>query len=166
MNHYKYEPPFGTPGLPQQPLAKNYSDVFVAADYEHKDSVELESYARNLRNTLLGLLSQKPFPAFLFEKLEKRLDGLTSILAKRSVASTVLDSEKASKRLAILSARLDPTVPATTRSMGPDGPPLKKRRFGYLEDIDKARKEKQEQPNFSFNEEEEDENTTPPSTQQ
>ena len=160
---YRYEPPFGVPALPQQPLPKNYADEFVAADYEHKDSVELESYARNLRNKLLEYLSQKPFPAFLFEKLEKRLDGLTSILQKRSVVRSVLSAEQATKRLSILSARLDPAVPATSRSMGADGPQLKKRKFGYLDDVNKSRKEQQDQPNFAFNEEEEEEEITPPS---
>jgi len=165
MNWPRNESPFGAPGLPQQPLPKNYSDVFVPADYEHKDSVELESYARNLRNKLLEYLSQEPFPAFLFEKLERRLDGLTSILQKRSAASNVLSKEQATRRLSTLSARLDPAVPATSRAMGSEGPPLKKRRFGYLDDVNKSRKELQDQPNFAFNEAEEEE-TTPPSTQQ
>ena len=168
MSWARNESPFGAPGLPQQPLTKNYSDTFVEADYEHKDNVELESYARNIRNKLLEYCSQEPFPAFLFDKLEKRLDGLTSMLQKRSAAKGVLNKEQATKRLNELSLRLDPAVPATSRAMGNAGPPLKKRRFAYLDEVKASMKKPEPEPeNFSFNsKDEEEEETTPPSTQQ
>lgn len=97
--------PFNVSSRP--PLPRNYSEEFNAQDYENKNSIELESYARNLHNYLNQLLTQMPFPAFLFEKLEKRLLGITSILQSRSAASGALDREKASERLQALGKKLE-----------------------------------------------------------
>lgn len=124
MNHHTYHSPFGSPADVKQPLPRNYAEAFNPEDYECKDSIELESYARNLHNYLMGLLKQQPFPAFLFEKLEKRLDGITSILQKRSSASTALNKEAASSRLQALAAKLD-SATVETESLPP---PVKKRR--------------------------------------
>jgi hypothetical protein len=123
MNHYTS--PFGSPSDVKAPLPRNYSDAFNPEEYECKDSIELESYARNLHNYLMGLLKQTPFPAFLFEKLEKRLDGITSILQKRSSASTALNKDTAMDRLQKLSSRID----NATAIPEPTPPPLKKRRI-------------------------------------
>lgn len=156
--------PWGSP-ITTAPLPKNYSDTFNTEEYEAKSSLELESYARNLKNLLMSYLQQDPFPAFLFEKLEKRLDGITSILAKRSAASHVLNKDQARQRLQELSARIDPVsvdaeLPATSRAMGV-GPPLKKRKFEYLDDIKKAQAELKDKEKFTINEEAEEEEESP-----
>ena len=123
-------------------LPRNYAEIFDPKDYECKDSLELESYAHNLRNYLLGLLAQKPFPEFLFNKLEKRLDGITSILQSRSSASGVLNKEQATKRMEVLSQRLD-GAPATSTSTRIDlvsSRPAKKRKIEpvYVNDVKKS----------------------------
>lgn len=125
MNHQHYNSPFGSPSDVKTPLPRNYAEAFNPEDYECKDSIELESYARNLHNYLMSLLKQTPFPAFLFEKLEKRLDGITSILQKRSSASSVSNKEDAMRRLQTLSSRID----NATVQASPASPPLKKRRI-------------------------------------
>lgn len=137
--------PFGSPSQQQRPqLQKNYSEVFDPREYECKDSIELESYARNLHNYLTSLLPQTPFPAFLFEKLEKRLDGITSILQKRCAAKGVLDQDQAKKRLQALGQRLDqPDAPTALPKTFPRGMedlpshPPKKRKMepGYVQDV-------------------------------
>lgn len=165
-----YNNPFDN--KPQQPaFPRNYSDTFNEADYECKDSIELESYARNLRNYLMGLLQQDPFPAFLFEKLEKRLDGIVSILKKRSAANNVSNKQQAQARLKALDTALNKAVNIITDKEEEqeklDEPPLKKRRLDlpqHVKDINKARKElKESKEKFVFNtkdEEEEDEEST------
>src|ERR1700760_542102 len=120
------ESPFSSPLLTQQsyarpPLPRNYSETFNAADYEKKDSIELESYARNLHNYLQTLLPQNPFPANLFDKLEKRLDGITSILQSRSLASGVLSRDAAKKKLERLGNRLESTAPVLPTLLTPQG---------------------------------------------
>lgn len=141
--------PFGSPSEPRPPpLQRNYADVFKPEDYECKDSVELESYARNLRNYLITLLSQEPFPQFLFDKLEKRLDGITTILLKRSVANHVLDKKGAQARLNALDRRLETIQPILSASTCPQGmrdvnpAPLKKRKADP-EHVQEVRKEMQ-----------------------
>lgn len=126
-----YNSPFETQAKPV--LNKNYAEVFNEEDYEGKNNIELESYSRNLHNYLKQLLPQNPFPAALFEKLETRLDGLTSMLERRYAASGVLDRTKAEERLQSISARLDqaPAVlpPTTPKLMIDESPrPLKKRK--------------------------------------
>lgn len=130
-----YKNPFETKGT--QPLPRNYSDVFNPEDYEWKDSIELESYARNLTNYLRQLLQQTPFPAFLFEKLEKRLDGITSILEKRSLASGALDKDKAKERLLALERKITPVAVTRMDSQEKLEPPIKKRRLdpAYVEEV-------------------------------
>jgi len=148
--------PFNSPHQQQAPLARNYAETFNAADYECKDSIELESYARNLHNYLNTLLPQKPFPAFLFEKLEKRLDGITSILQKRSLASHGLTADKAKERLRALDQRLSGStasdaisVPKITTPSGmldePSHPP-KKRKYEApcIKDVRDALQEQRE----------------------
>lgn len=111
--------PFGnTPPQPElkPALPRNYADVFRPEDYECKESLELESYARNLHNYLMTLLPQNPFPAFLFDKLEKRLDGITSILQKRSAQSGAFDKDKAKERLKQLGALLAPVEVTTPKA--------------------------------------------------
>jgi len=164
-----YQNPFDKPV--QQQLQRNYSDVFKAEDYECKDSLELESYARNLRNYLMGLLQQDPFPAFLFEKLEKRLDGIVSILTKRSAASNVLGKNDARARLKQLDALLNKAVEIETVTSQQDTPepPLKKRRVDpmYVDEVrksDQALKQTRDKANDKFiinddEEEEEDQST-------
>lgn len=163
-----YQNPFDKEQKPQ--LQKNYSDTFNPEEYECKDSIELESYARNLRNYLMTLLQQEPFPQFLFDKLEKRLDGIVSILAKRSAASNVSNKEQARARLKALDSALNKAVEITLDSPEPqdtleDTRPTKKRRLlpEYVKDINKARQElKDSQEKFSFNtkgDEEEEEST-------
>lgn len=127
-----YNSPFNVQS--PKPLPRNYSETFNAEEYECKDSIELESYSRNLRNYLMGLLQQEPFPAFLFEKLEKRLDGITCILMKRSVANPVFDKEKAKAKMRALDRRLDtiaPAIPTQTTPQGmldePNHPPKKRK---------------------------------------
>lgn len=110
----------------QKPLVKNYAEIFDPKEYECKDSLELESYGRNLHNYLKTLLEQTPFPAFLFEKLEKRLDGITSILANRSAARGVLDKRAALKRLKDLGERIDSFAPVPIET-GTEVEPLAKR---------------------------------------
>lgn len=128
---------------PKPPLPRNYSEDFNPADYECKSNIELESYARNLHNYLNSLLPQNPFPAFLFEKLEKRLDGITSILQKRCAASGALNKDKAKQRLQTLGSRLDSAVVpmpiSTTRSAEDiaeerDLPPRKRARTDLCQD--------------------------------
>lgn len=140
-----YHSPFNVSSPPQRP--KNYAEVFDPKEYECKESIELESYARNLRNYLMSLLQQEPFPAFLFEKLEKRLDGITSILMKRSVANSVLDKGKAVERMRALDRRLEVTAPVLgeTCPQGmhdlPSHPP-KKRKLDPIH-VQEVRKEAQ-----------------------
>lgn len=131
-----YQSPFGQPSQPSKPaLPKNYSEVFKEEEYECKDSIELESYARNLRNYLLTLLQQEPFPAFLFEKLEKRLDGITTILMKRSVAGKIMSKTDATAKMRALERRLDtiainPPTETTPQGMHDDvNHPPKKRKL-------------------------------------
>lgn len=140
--------PFGAPSEPRPPpLQRNYADVFKPEDYECKDSVELESYARNLRNYMLQLLQQQPFPQFLFDKLEKRLDGITTILLKRSVANHVLDKKGAQERLNALDRRLQTIQPILSASTSPQGmldvnpAPLKKRKQSEPEHVQEVRRE-------------------------
>lgn len=135
--------PFGyLNNTPAKPLARNYSETFDPQEYEAKDSIELESYARNLHNYLNSLLTQEPFPAFLFEKLEKRLDGITCILAKRCAASGALNKAKAKARLETLGQRLEPVSvpvdlpPTTPRSMiDVKGHPPKKRKLDCVREV-------------------------------
>lgn len=156
-----------------QPLPRNYSEEFVAADYECKDTLELESYQRNLRNYLLSLLQQDPFPAALFDKLEKRLDGIISILEKRYAASGVSVNKKAAEeKLKALDQRLEKISAAASSQekldVYPDDitpPPAKRQRKdpGYVEEVRKAKDQhKKLKKTFSFNrsqmEEEEEEN--------
>jgi len=111
--------PFNVTSKP--PLPRNYAETFDPAQYECKDSVELESYARNLHNYLKTLLEQNPFPQFLWDKLEKRLDGITSILEKRSLASGVSNKAAAEQRLQKLSDKINATAispPAHTSAVG------------------------------------------------
>lgn len=122
--NFGHNSPFGSPSEVKPTLQKNYGDAFNPEEYECKDSIELESYARNLHNYLMTLLKQTPFPAFLFEKLEKRLDGITSILQKRSSASTALNKDQAMSRLQAISSRIE----TATAIPEPSQPPLKKRR--------------------------------------
>lgn len=129
----------GSPGSPfayqtQKPLPRNYAEEFNEADYECKDSIELESYARNLSNYLNGLLTQTPFPANLFEKLEKRLNGIICLLQKRSAARGVLNKDQAKERLQALGRKLDATAiptPSMTTPIAmvdePDHPPKKRK---------------------------------------
>ncbi len=121
-----YNSPFNTQQA-ATPKPRNYSDVFNPEEYECKASLELESYARNLKNYLLTLLSQDPFPAFLFEKLEKRLDGVSSILQKRSAVSGVLSKDKAKERLHVLSSRLECTDANASEEQ--TTPPAKRRKL-------------------------------------
>lgn len=90
------------------PNTKNYSDTFVKSEYENKSSVELESYARNLANYLKTLLDQDPFPEFLFDKLEKRLDGIAEILSERKSAAGTRSKGEARNRLIEIMAKIDP----------------------------------------------------------
>ncbi len=101
--------PFGSPSPSQQsgPAPRNYAEVFDPRDYEGKSDIELESYARNLHNYIKTLLPQNPFPAILFDKLEKRLDGITSMLTKRYAAKGVLNRTQAKDRWEKLGQRLD-----------------------------------------------------------
>lgn len=123
-SQFHYNPPMGNPSEQKQYLPRNYATEFNPEDYECKDSIELESYARNLHNYLMGLLKQTPFPAHLFEKLEKRLDGISSILQKRLSASSALTKSEAEARLKKLAAKLD----AATVDEPTPQPPIKKRR--------------------------------------
>lgn len=141
-----YTSPFETSRTPTLP--RNYSDTFDPKEYECKDSLELESYARNLHNYLMTLLPQTPFPAFLFEKLEKRLDGITSILQKRSAAKGVLNKDQAKLRLQKLGARLDATAPRIVFNKDEIGepldvtePPPKKRRIEVPEFVKEIQRE-------------------------
>lgn len=154
--------PFHT--SPRPSLPKNYADTFVAADYECKDSIELESYARNLHNYLLTLLPQEPFPQFLFDKLEKRLDGISSILQKRSKDLVLANKEKAKERLEQLAARISSTeVPTTTGMDETRSPPIKKRRI-HAPCQDEVRNSlKRHRETFSFNESQAEEEEEPTS---
>lgn len=159
--------PFGSPSSPQERrhLPKNYSEEFDPRQYECQTTVDLESYARNLHNMLMGFLKQNPFPAALFDKLEKRLDGITSILQNRYRANAITtDIGTAEHRLRTLSKRIAPALPETTTPQTmqdePDHPP-KKRKFESpcIKDVRIALKEQRERrqnENFSFNEEEEE----------
>lgn len=157
--------PFETYQKPP-PLPRNYSEVFDPADYECKSNIELESYARNLHNTLINLLPQKPFPAALFDKLEKRFDGLTSMLTKRCAASGVCtDPTTARLRLSKIAERLDKAVPAmpslSTPSLMIDEEDHHTKRTRVDPDsVLEVRKamvaNKRKQDNFSFNEEAEE----------
>lgn len=155
--HNTYHNPFDNKPQ-QQPLPRNYSDTFNEADYECKDSIELESYARNLRNYLMGLLQQEPFPQFLFDKLEKRLDGIVSILKKRSAASNVSNKDQARARLKALDTALNKAVNIITDSQEEpeklDEPPLKKRRLPeHVQEVLDSKKALQKQKEkWSFNE--------------
>lgn len=151
-----------------KPLVKNYADTFVEADYDHMSTENLESYARNLHNTLLGLLDQDPYPAALFEKLEKRHDGLLSMLKKRYAASNVsLDKKAARARLMSAQRELESSrgIKEEVESLYP---PKKKARMepGYVSDVKKGMEEiklkhssqstqpvEEEEENFSINEE-------------
>jgi len=66
----------------------NYEETFDPASYSWRDTRELESYARNIKNYLARLLQDDPFPAALFEKLETRLEGIRPILQKRCQEKT------------------------------------------------------------------------------
>ncbi len=141
MQSSSHSSPFETFTPPQK--QRNYSDIFDPKEYECKDSLELESYARNLHNYLMTLLPQTPFPAFLFEKLEKRLDGITSILQKRCAASGVLNKDQATKRLQSISDRLAATAPkpplyqAEGTMVDKTSHPPKKRKLDFVKDIQK-----------------------------
>lgn len=165
-----YNSPFNVTS--PKPLPRNYSDVFNAEEYECKESIELESYARNLHNYLNSLLPQTPFPAFLFEKLEKRLDGITCILQKRCQDQNGMNKDKAKQRLLVLSKRLDSTSleppsilpPTTPIAMidEPDHPPKKRRlEAPCVQDVRKAlqeqRQQRAEQEKFTINDKEEEE---------
>lgn len=143
-----YGSPFGSPRQTQPaPLPRNYSEIFDPAEYECKTDVDLESYARNLSNYLNQLLTQQPFPAFLFDKLEKRLEGITSILKKRSTAKGVCATkQQAEERLKRLTASLDAV--SSTQPVSPEeddlppSPPYKKRKFespGYVKEVQRAK---------------------------
>lgn len=131
--------PFNTPQ--RNPLPRNYAEIFDPKDYECKDSIELESYARNLHNYMMSLLEQPRFPEFLFDKLEKRLDGVTSILQKRSAASGVFNKDKAKKRLQELSERMDNAVVPPPVFLAPGSM--------YLDNKQPAKKRKIESPCIS-----------------
>lgn len=143
--------PFYTPPVPEQ-KPKNYSDTFVASDYECKTTIDLESYARNLRNTLMGLLSQTPFPGALFDKLEQRLDGITCILQKRYAVSNVSNAEQAKVKMEAISKRLDALVTVPNGMDTMPGPPLKKRKYEpCVSDVRKALEQERERPKFIIN---------------
>lgn len=164
-----YQNPFETRRA--QPLPRNYSEEFVAADYECKDSVELESYRRNLRNYLLSLLQQDPFPTFLFDKLEKRLDGITSILEKRSAASGALTKEAAQQRLKKLDERIQ-AADAMSQEKPEEERPAKRRRIDpqYVQEVRNAKNSldllRQQYAGQSQQQEEEEDETTLPSPSQ
>lgn len=133
-----YRNPFDD--APKGPLyqPRNYSDSFKPEEYESMSSIDMEAYARNLHNYLMTLLQQEPFPAFLFEKLEKRLDGLTSLLKKRSAASGALNKDKAKERIIALGKQLDQASPAPVPMEDTDEPLPKRRRIdppGYVKEL-------------------------------
>lgn len=136
-----YHSPFGSPSqhnYSRPPLPRNYSEIFDPAEYECKSDLDLESYARNLSNYLNKLLTETPFPAFLFEKLEKRYNGIISILKKRSAAKGVSTTAKeAEERLRRLNAELD--AHSSTQPVEPDDVedhrPTKKRKFEFNEEV-------------------------------
>lgn len=122
-------------------LARNYSDVFDPAEYECKSDLDLESYARNLSNYLNSLLPQIPFPAFLFNKLETRYNGVLCILKKRSAAKGVLTTrQEAEERLRALNAELDSQMSTPPISLEVDDfedqrPKKKQKLFSFNPDI-------------------------------
>lgn len=123
-------------------LQRNYAETFKPEDYECKETLELESYQRNLRNYLLQLLQQDPFPAALFDKLEKRLDGIVSILEKRYLASGVsVNKRQAEEKLKALDQRLEKVNAAATDLEKLEEPPAKRQRKdpGYVEEVRKAK---------------------------
>lgn len=141
-------------------LQRNYSEIFDPTEYECKTDTELESYARNLRNYVLSLLQQTPFPAFLFDKLSKRLDGVTSLLEKRSAAKGVLTKEQALERMKEIEKRLDATSADTQEPSLPDTPPPKRRRTeAPCQDDIKRGLEEQRKRRQQREEEEEEEET-------
>lgn len=164
-----YGSPFGspTPEPATRSLPKNYSETFNAEDYECKTTVDLEAYARNLHNMLMDFLKQTPFPAALFNKLEVRLDGITSILQNRYRANAITtDIGTAEHRLRTLSARIAPvSIPTTTTPQAmqdePDHPPKKRKYSPCIKDARIALKEQRErqatQDKFIINTEEEEE---------
>lgn len=160
MNGAYHSSPFGSPRQPlQQHLPKNYTEVFDERDYECKSDIELESYARNLSNYLNRLLTDMPFPAVLFEKLETRLNGILSMLKKRCAARGVSTTKQAAEeRLKRMTASLDAV--STTQPLSPepedceDHRPAKKRKFEFnaeirrelkAERVRKANQEKEEE---------------------
>lgn len=159
-----YGSPFNTGySSPKAPLPRNYSDEFNPEEYECKSSIELESYQRNLLNYLKGLLSQDPFPAALFEKLEKRVDGITSILKKRYQEKKTMNLEQAKRRLEQLSAELAPSTSTagseSTEDTTEDTRPMKKRKIEpvYVQQVRQAMQETKNKDKFTFNEEAEEE---------
>lgn len=163
-----YQSPFGSPRQQAPPpLSRNYAEIFDPKDYECKSDLELESYARNLSNYLDKLLKDQPFPAFLFEKLETRFNGILSMLKSRSAAKGVSTTKhSAQERLKRLNASLDAlssTQPASPDDDVEDHRPLKKvRTFQFNEEIRQEMKEEKKRkrslfPSTKDEEEEEDE---------
>lgn len=167
MNNWSTSP-FGSPSQPQQqPLQRNYSEIFDPKQYECKTDIELESYARNLSNYLDKLLKDTPFPAFLFEKLEKRYNGILCMLKKRSAAKSVSVTPTAARqRLIKLNASLDalsstqPVEPEEDYDCEDHRPPKKQRLFEFNEEVRRQLKEdrkRKERPKGEEEEEEEEE---------
>lgn len=159
MNSF-YQPPFGSPKQQAQPqLAKNYTEIFDERDYECKTDIELESYARNLSNYLNRLLTEMPFPAVLFDKLESRLNGILSMLKKRCAAKGVSTTKhSAEERLKRITASLDAI--STTQPSSPDDAedhrPAKKRKFEFNEEVRRELRAERERKAKDQAEEEED----------
>lgn len=154
--------PFGSPSQrTSQPLARNYSEVFDERDYECKSDLELESYARNLSNYLDKLLKDTPFPAFLFEKLEKRYNGILSILKRRSTAKGVSTTAgQARERLQRLNASLDAlssTQPEEPEDCEDHRPTKKPKLFEFNEEVRRQLKDERKRKERPKGEEEEEE---------
>lgn len=163
MNGGSWSSPFSpNPSQPQQQYQpRNYAEVFDERDYQCKTDIELESYARNLSNYLDKLLKDTPFPAFLFEKLEKRYNGILSILKKRSAAKGVSTTAgQARERLQRLNASLDAL--SSTQPTEPDDcedhrPPKKQRLFEFNEEVRRQLKDERKRKERPKGEEEEEE---------
>lgn len=138
--HSPYNNPFDA--RKPQGLPKNYREEFKEEDYEHMSTEEIESYARNLKNTLLGLLDQDPWPAALFDKLEKRHNGLLSMLKKRYAASSV-STNKQDARQRLLKAQEELDAYATTKREEVESmPPKKKQKLPeFIQEVRRSMKE-------------------------
>lgn len=90
------QPPYNGPAPRQLPVC--YDETWKPELYRHKTPEELAFWAKCLKTKMTGYLEIDPFPADLFEKLEKRLNAIKAEIDRRRKESGKPTTAAALKR--------------------------------------------------------------------